>query len=102
VSVPARNPSLLGTNPHADNNTFAAPPHNSPLWTKTYWETDAEGVARVMRGLASVWTRAPAADVVSITAHSGAIRYMQAGLGHPVFRLVPGAVLPVIVRGERV
>ena len=40
-------------------------------------------------------------SLISFTAHSGAIASVLRVIGHRVFRLKTGAMVPVLVKGER-
>ena len=71
------------------------------LWSADHRETDPELRARVARLLDDVF-RNDKAHFVSFTAHSGWITRCLEVLGHRTFPLKTGAVIPVLVKAEKV
>ncbi|KKA18373.1 Phosphoglycerate mutase family protein [Rasamsonia emersonii CBS 393.64] len=72
-----------------------------PLWDPYLRESDSARAARLRRFLDDVFSNDPAV-FVSFTAHSGAITSILDVVGHRPFALATGAVIPVLVRAERV
>ena len=71
------------------------------LWNPDVRETLREHAMRVERFLEGLFTEEEKEDVVSLTVHSGTILAMYEVLGHPAVRSAAGAIVPVLIRGER-
>lgn len=72
-----------------------------PFWRADYRETDAEMIARVRSLLDDIFT-SDSSTYISFSSHSGAIRAILAAVGHIVFPLATGAVIPVMVKATMV
>ncbi|OGM40607.1 phosphoglycerate mutase family protein [Aspergillus bombycis] len=72
-----------------------------PLYDPELRESDSARDVRLRELLLDVFAH-DASTVVSLTAHSGAITSVLAVVGHRRFALMTGAVIPVLVRAERV
>ncbi|KAF2458620.1 phosphoglycerate mutase [Lineolata rhizophorae] len=72
-----------------------------PLWEPDERETNAAMDARLAQLLDNVFASDERSSVISFTSHSGALGSVLRVLGHREFRLVTGAVIPVLVRAER-
>ncbi|KAL8956898.1 MAG: hypothetical protein Q9183_006194, partial [Haloplaca sp. 2 TL-2023] len=71
------------------------------LWSATHRETNDELDARMQKLLDDVFTN-DESTFISFTAHSAAISSLLRVLGHREFRLPTGAVIPVLVKAEKV
>lgn len=71
------------------------------LWEKDYREPESARRFRLATLLDDVFG-SDGNVVLSLTAHSGAIASILEVLGHRVFRLETGGVIPVVVRARRV
>lgn len=71
------------------------------LWRPDVRESNAEVDARMQSVLNDIFAHDPS-EVVSLTAHSGAIASMLRVSGHQEFPLLTGAVIPMLVRAEKV
>ncbi|KNG88664.1 phosphoglycerate mutase family protein [Aspergillus nomiae NRRL 13137] len=72
-----------------------------PLYDPELRESDSARDVRLRELLLDVFAH-DASTVVSLTAHSGAITSVLAVVGHRRFPLMTGAVIPVLVRADRV
>ncbi|KAE8374260.1 histidine phosphatase superfamily [Aspergillus bertholletiae] len=72
-----------------------------PLYDSELRESDSARDVRLRNLLLDVFAH-DASTVVSLTAHSGAITSVLEVVGHRRFALMTGAVIPVLVRAERV
>ncbi|KAB8233055.1 histidine phosphatase superfamily [Aspergillus alliaceus] len=72
-----------------------------PLYDPKLRESDSARDARLRDLLLDIFAR-DESTVVSLTAHSGAITSILEVVGHRRFALMTGAVIPVLVRAERV
>ncbi|KAL1306177.1 hypothetical protein AAFC00_004279 [Neodothiora populina] len=72
------------------------------IWNGITAETDSAKDYRSKIALDSVFATDKAARVVSITTHSGEAASLLRVLGHRVFSLVTGAIIPVLVKAETV
>jgi hypothetical protein len=68
------------------------------LWGPVYEETSAQQAVRLRKVLDQIW-ESEAATYISITAHSGTVAAILAGIGHREFRLQTGGMIPVVVKG---
>ncbi|EON68714.1 hypothetical protein W97_07972 [Coniosporium apollinis CBS 100218] len=71
------------------------------LWRPDVRETDEEMTARLTKFLNDVFCK-ERAIFVSLTGHGGSTAAILRAVGHRVFRLQTGAVLPVLVEAESV
>lgn len=71
------------------------------LWNPDVRETLGEHAARVEMFLEELFS-GEEESVVSLTVHSGTILALYEVVGHPAVRSAPGAIVPVLIRGERV
>jgi len=81
---------------------FTFEPHFSEtdeLWGPVYQETSAQQALRLRGFLDSLWMNEPA-TYISITAHGGTVAAILANIGHRVFNLQTGGMIPVVVKGE--
>ncbi|AEO63944.1 4924f1e1-a2fa-40e0-8206-9f70fde90898 [Thermothielavioides terrestris] len=69
------------------------------LWRPDVRETLAEHAVRAEGFLEDLFAN-DSASIVSVTAHSGTIHALYEAIGHPVVRVSPGAVVPVLVKAE--
>ena len=69
------------------------------LWSANIRESDEVTDARVKVLLDDIFTN-NASTYVSLTSHSGAISALLRVMGHRVFRLQTGGVIPVLVRAD--
>lgn len=72
-----------------------------PLWTRFARESNTARNLRLRTALFDIFAHDPS-SVISITSHSGAIESVLNVTGHRAFGLVTGAMVPVLVRVERV
>ncbi|KAL8947310.1 MAG: hypothetical protein Q9222_006397 [Ikaeria aurantiellina] len=70
-------------------------------WSPIVRESDEDIDQRMQQLLDDIFQN-DSSTFVSFTSHSGAIRSLLRVLGHREFRLVTGAVIPVLVRAERI
>lgn len=71
------------------------------LWSPDVRESDADRDARLLKLLREIFAQ-DSNTVLSLTAHSGAITSVLKVTGHREFALLTGAVIPVVLRVERV
>lgn len=71
------------------------------LWIALHGETSTDQDVRSKRVLDSVFS-SDSSTYISITSHSGEIGSMLSVLGHQVFGLSTGAVIPVLVKAETI
>ncbi len=71
------------------------------LWKPDERESDPERDARLLVLLRDIFAQ-DSNTVLSLTAHSGAITSVLKVTGHRAFALLTGAVIPVVLRVERV
>ncbi|EAW11619.1 histidine phosphatase family protein [Aspergillus clavatus NRRL 1] len=74
---------------------------HDPLYDAAWRESDSARDVRLRALLSDICARDPS-TVLSLTAHSGAITSLLNVAGHRRFALATGAVIPVLVRVERV
>ena len=75
-------------------------PELDPLWQPDVRETDSAQEARLKSLLDDVFTH-DESTFISFTSHSGSIGALLRAIKHRPFRLVTGAVIPVLVKAER-
>ncbi|CAK7201543.1 putative phosphoglycerate mutase pmu1 [Sporothrix eucalyptigena] len=80
----------------AFENGFA---EEDPLWTGTSDESDAANDVRSKKLLDDIF-RSDDSTWISFTSHSGEISSLLRVLGHRVFELSTGQIIPVLVRAE--
>jgi broad specificity phosphatase PhoE len=76
-------------------------PEHDPLWKPDVRETDSAQEARLKELLDDIFTH-DQSTFISLSSHSGSIGALLRALKHRPFRLVTGAVIPVLVRAERI
>lgn len=76
-------------------------PELDPLWKPDVRETDSAQEARLKSLLDDVFTH-DESSFISFTSHSGSIGALLRAVKHRPFRLVTGAVIPVLVKAERI
>lgn len=76
-------------------------PGDDPLWQADWRESNTARDARLRDLLQDIFQH-DGHTVLSLTAHSGAIQSILSVTGHRDFKLLTGAMVPVLVRGERV
>lgn len=95
---------LRQTWPDSFMSTFKFEPGFSDedkLWTADARETDEETQARLRIALDDIFEH-DGHSWISITSHSGAIRAVQAVIGHRTFPLTQGSMFAVLVEAERI
>lgn len=80
---------------------------DDPLWVADVRETLGEHAVRIERFLEDLFDTDDMDNgrdekIISVTAHSGTILALYEVIGHPEVRVAPGAVVPVLVRGEHI
>jgi broad specificity phosphatase PhoE len=70
------------------------------LWRADVRETLEEHAVRVRKWLDDLFSGGEG-EIVSLTAHSGTILALYEVIGHPAVRVAPGAVVPLLIRGEK-
>ncbi|ETN41469.1 uncharacterized protein HMPREF1541_03405 [Cyphellophora europaea CBS 101466] len=71
------------------------------LWKPDLRETASAHTARMLHALDDI-LRHDDSTVISITVHSGVIAAILRGVGHRVFKMETGGIIPVLVKAERV
>ena len=72
---------------------------NDELWNSDVRESDPDLDARLKRLLDDVFQN-DNSTYISFTTHSAAISALQRNLGHRLFRLQTGGVMPILVKAE--
>jgi len=70
------------------------------LWGPVWQETPEQQKVRLRTMLDSLWER-DGEVFISITAHGGTISAILENVGHRIFNLQTGGLIPVVVRGTR-
>ncbi|KAF2087678.1 phosphoglycerate mutase family protein [Saccharata proteae CBS 121410] len=73
---------------------------DDPLWKADLRETTSAQVLRMTALLTDIFTH-DSNTFISLTSHSGSIGAILTAIGHRTFSLVTGAVIPVLVKAER-
>lgn len=75
---------------------------NDPLWVALHGETNVDQLIRSKKVLDQVYAElTKETEFVSVTSHSGEIGALLQVLGHRSFSLSTGAVIPVLVKAEK-
>lgn len=70
------------------------------LWVPDVRETIGQHAARIQVFLEDVFEDGED-EIISVTAHSGSSLALYEVIGHPEVRLAPGALVPILIRAER-
>lgn len=74
---------------------------NDELWDPDLRETPSAHTERMLKALDDI-LRQDESTVISLTVHSGVIAAILRGVGHRVFGMETGGIIPVLVKAEKV